>query len=100
MSAGWPATTALAWLVEAPYDWLKPTPVPSGVAWKAEMIFAITGFGRRVGDERRGLVPFVAAAAAASEHERREQSCGEGAGAGHRPPCSSQFVHWLGGKYR
>ena len=37
--------TALAWLVEGPYDCVKFTPEPCGVAWKSEMIFAITGFG-------------------------------------------------------
>ena len=45
MSAGRPASTAFACAVEAPYEALIVTPDPSGVPWKSEMIFVITGFG-------------------------------------------------------
>ena len=37
-SASWPAATARAWSPEAPYDWLKSTPLPACVFWKDEMI--------------------------------------------------------------
>src|SRR5205823_3138360 len=37
-SAGCPAATARAWSPDAPYDWLKLTPLPDEVFWKAEMI--------------------------------------------------------------
>ena len=45
MSAGWPAATARAWSPEAPYDWLKLTPFPAAVCWKAEMIFPYASLG-------------------------------------------------------
>ena len=38
-SAACPAATARAWSPEAPYDWLKPVPLPAFVFWKAEMIW-------------------------------------------------------------
>src|SRR5438132_7279641 len=37
-SAERPASTARSWSPEAPYDWLKDTPFPALVFWKAGMI--------------------------------------------------------------
>ena len=45
MSAGWPATIALACEPDGPYDCVNETPWPAGWCWKREMSFAITGFG-------------------------------------------------------
>ena len=39
-SACRPLSTARACAPEPPYDWLKPMPVPSGVAWKAGISFS------------------------------------------------------------
>src|SRR4051794_41153228 len=44
-SAGRPASTAAACADEPPYEALKDTSFPSGLAWKSEMIFVITGLG-------------------------------------------------------
>jgi hypothetical protein len=40
-----PFATARAWSVDAPYDWLKLTPLPFGVFCQAWMIFPMTAFG-------------------------------------------------------
>ena len=39
-SAGWPAATARLWSPEAPYDWVKVTPLPAAVLLKAGISFA------------------------------------------------------------
>src|SRR5262245_9570350 len=70
-SASSPDETAFAWSVDAPYDWLNETSLPSGVCWKASMILPKTVFGVEYAttdsDEPFELfVPPVAAAAAAS----------------------------------
>src|SRR5439155_2685450 len=44
-SARSPLATALLCAPEPPYDWLKLTPVPSGVAWKAGISFSKTFCG-------------------------------------------------------
>src|SRR3954451_17122594 len=44
-SAGRPASTARSWSPEAPYDWVKPTPLPAAVFWKAGMIFWYASWG-------------------------------------------------------
>src|SRR6266545_767198 len=44
-SAGSPLTTACAWSADGPYDCVKSTPCPTGVCWKAGMIFEKASLG-------------------------------------------------------
>jgi hypothetical protein len=45
MSARSPLSTARLWSPDAPYDWVKVTFFPAGVAWNAAMIFSYAGCG-------------------------------------------------------
>src|SRR5919202_7117025 len=73
-SAGSPFTTARAWSVDGPYDWLKETPEPAGVPFQAEMILPITVFGveyaTRLSVVSRPAAPATPAADRATSNEK------------------------------
>ena len=50
-SAGWPAATAFAWLVEGPNEFVKRHAVPCAVACVGRLLRGHHRLGRRVGDE-------------------------------------------------